>query len=101
MDLGYIIGIKGLSIWNNDSEYQKYSNELQEKLCNVTPSHIAAFNETPEGMEFQTEDPVAATGLKQTLASCIQEVLTNENADVAAVLKKANSDFQKNYLDYE
>lgn len=100
IELGYVVGLKGLSIWNNDSEYQKYSNELQEKLCNVNPNHIKFFNDQ-SGIEFQTEEPAAAGDLNSTLASCIQEVLTNKDADVAAILKKANSDFQKNYLDYE
>ena len=62
--------------------------------------HIKFFNDQ-SGIEFQTEEPAAAGDLNSTLASCIQEVLTNKDADVAAILKKANSDFQKNYLDYE
>ena len=33
------------------------------------------------------------------LDACIQEVLTNENADCAALIQKAASDFQQNYLE--
>ncbi len=100
IELGYIVGLKGLSIWNNNSEYQKYADELQEKLCNVNPNHIKAYNDQ-SGIEFQTEEPVCASNLNDTLAACIQEVLTDKDADCAAILKQANSDFQKNYLDYE
>ena len=42
------------------------------------------------------------SGIQQSMAiyeSGIQEVLTNKDADCAALLEKANSDFQSNYLD--
>ncbi|MDO5585998.1 MAG: hypothetical protein Q4G53_02805 [Clostridia bacterium] len=42
---------------------------------------------------------MSAQQLYATLDRCLQEVMTNENADCAAILEKANSDFQSNYLD--
>ena len=49
--------------------------------------------------DIQPEEPVCAQELYGILDSCLQEVLTNENADCAAILEKANNDFQQNYLD--
>ena len=37
--------------------------------------------------------------LYKILDACIQSVLTDKNADPAELIKNANSDFQKNYLD--
>ena len=39
-------------------------------------------------MEIQAEEPVCAQELYGILDSCIQEVLTNKDADCAALLKR-------------
>ena len=52
-----------------------------------------------ENLEFQAEEPVDAQALYALLDTCIQEVLTNKDADCASLIKKAASDFQKNNLD--
>ena len=43
--------------------------------------------------EIRPEEPINAQELYSILDSCIQEVLSNENADVVKVLEKANADF--------
>ncbi len=50
-------------------------------------------------VNFRPEEPICAQELYGILDGCIQEVLTNKDADCAALLEKANSDFQSNYLD--
>ena len=52
-----------------------------------------------KNVEFQPEEPMCAQDLYGLLDNLIQEVLTNKDADCAALIKKANEDFQKNYLD--
>ena len=49
--------------------------------------------------QLKPEEPVCAQELYGILDGCIQEVLTNKDADCAALIKKASSDFQMNYLD--
>lgn len=95
-----VIGIKDLSIWNGESEAQAYSDALSEEFRNLPLEHIETYNDK-SGIEYQTEEPVCAQDLYAALDRCIQEVLTNENADCKAVLDKAAADFQSNFLDYE
>lgn len=97
---GEIVGLKGVDILNKNSEYQAYLDELTDKYCNVPKNHIASFND-PTGIEYRSEEPVCTQDLYGLLDSCLQEVLTNKDADCAALISQANTDFQKNFLDYE
>lgn len=101
MNNGQVIGIKDLSIWSDNSEVQAYKNEVIDELCNININHVKLYNDKSGDMDYQLEEPMCAQDLYSILDKCIQDVLTNENADCAALLEKANSDFQKNYLDYE
>ena len=49
--------------------------------------------------ELRPEEPVCAQELYGILDSCIQEILTNKDADISELVRKANKDFQANYLD--
>ena len=51
-----------------------------------------------ENVQVRAEEPMNCQELYNILDACIQEVLTNENADCAEIMKKAASDFQINYL---
>lgn len=98
---GAVIGIKSLSPWNDESPKQKFNNELIEKYANVSPNNVRLYNEflNDEKVEVQPEEPVCAQDLYGVLDNCIQSVLGDENADCAELLRKANSDFQTNFLD--
>lgn len=101
LNKGTWVGVKTLSIWREDSENTKARNELIDKMCNINPNHVRLFNESlfDENIEFQPEEPMCAQDLYGLLDNVIQEVLTNKDADCDALIKKANEDFQKNYLD--
>lgn len=97
-----LIGIKSLNIWANDAESVQYSNKLIDEKANANINHVKLYNDFTADLgecELQAEEPVCAQELYGVLDSCIQEVLVNQNADCAELLKKAASDFQKNYLD--
>ncbi len=100
-DKNCLVGLKSLSIWNSDTESVKYLSELIDKNMNCNPNHVKLYNEFVENLpcEIQPEEPVCAQELYGILDGCIQEVLTNKNADCAQLLEKAASDFQANYLD--
>ena len=96
-----LVGIKGMSVWSNESEALKYEQQLIDENINTNPNHVRLYNEFAANCpcEVRAEEPVSAQQLYATLDRCLQEVMTNENADCAAILEKANSDFQSNYLD--
>ncbi|MBO4898380.1 MAG: extracellular solute-binding protein [Clostridia bacterium] len=97
---GAVIGIKSLSPWNEESAKLKFQNELIDKYANVSPNNVRLYNEflNDEKVEVQPEEPICAQDLYGILDNCIQNVLGDKNADCAALLKKANSDFQTNFL---
>lgn len=95
------IGAKELSVWNNDSEAIKLRNELIEKYRTTPEVNVKLYNEAinSESLELQAEEPMCAQDLYSVLDKIIQEAYTNKDADCAALIKQANDDFQKNYLD--
>jgi len=96
----WLIGPKTLNAWKDSTERVAYQNELIDKNTNANPNHYRLYNEFLESdVEVQPEEPVCAQDLYRTLDNCIQEVLTNKDADCAQVLEKACADFQANYLD--
>lgn len=101
LDGGQLIGVKSMSPWNNETEIVSYRNSVIDKYANSNPNHVRLYNEfvTDSSVEIQPEEPVCTQDLYGVLDNCIQEVLTDENADCAAILEKANDDFQRNYLD--
>ena len=96
-----VVGVYSLSVWNNDTESVKYEREQNIKETNVNINHFRLYNEFVENCpaEIHAEEPVCCQELYGILDSCIQNVLNDKNADCAAIMKKANSDFQANYLD--
>lgn len=95
------VGIRTYSAWSAEAPSLKWYNEYIAEKCNANPNHVKLYNDfvINPTCEIQPEEPVSCQELYKTLDSCIQEVLSNENADCVAVLEKANSDFQINYLD--
>lgn len=100
VDNNNIVGIKDISIWDDETEFVRYRNDVIDELANINLNHVKLYNECND-IEYQAEEPICAQDLYAALDSCIQEVLTNESADCQEVLRKANSDFQQNYLNYE
>ena len=102
LDANQLVGVKLMSVWNGSADSKKFSDELIEKSANANINHVKLYNDFMADMgecELRAEEPVCAQELYSILDSCIQEVLENENADCAEVLKKGCSDFQQNYLD--
>ena len=97
---GEAIGVKSLSIWNDNAEVSALTDELIEKYGNINQNHVRLYNEAlvSDTIELQAEEPVCAQDLYGILDSLIQNVLNDENADCKALIEKANTDFQTNYL---
>lgn len=98
---GKLVGIMNMSPWSENAESQNWLNQLYEEKANANLNHVKLYNkfvlDCPA--EIQPEEPVCAQELYEILDRCIQEVLTNENADCKELIAKAASEFQTNYLD--
>lgn len=97
---GKLIGIKGLSVFNNDVPKRKLQLEMIDKYANIDVNHVKLYNEslTKTDIELQPEEPKCAQELYAKLDGIIQEVLTNKNADIKSLVEKANKEFQNDYL---
>lgn len=93
-----VIGIIDQPIWDVNESTRKYKLELIQKYKNIDEKNIASYNDK-SGVEYQAEEPIKAQSLYSMLDSCIQEVLTNKNADPKEILMQSAAEFQKNYLD--
>ena len=100
-DNGEPIGIRYISPWSDDSDTIIFRNELIDKYTNVLPNSVRLYNEslTDPSIVFHAEEPVCCQDLYGILDNIIQEVFTNKDADPAELISRANSDFQKNFLD--
>lgn len=97
-----LVTVKSMSPWSADSEAVKFEHNLRDSKANANMNHVKLYNDFVANMGnciLQPEEPVCAQELYAVLDNCIQAVLTDKDADPAALLKKANSDFQQNYLD--
>lgn len=99
LERGNLMGVIDTAIWNDKSEVFSYESNRRKELCNVNYNHIKLFNDNK--LDAHTEVEVCAQELYGLLDACIQEVLTNKDADCKAIVKKAAEDYQSNFLDYE
>lgn len=98
IDLGGIVMPKtALPLWTNPERIAA-EKELMGKYSNVSEINVAGYL-SMEGVILTPEEPVACQQLYAVLDGCIQEVITNENADPAALIETACRDFQVNHLD--
>ena len=97
VDEGCVVAVRPYNIWKQGEVYE-FTNKLIEENANVDVNRFREYSEFKD-VNIRAEEPVNCQELYGILDTCIQEVLTNENADVHEILEKAASDFQQNYLD--
>ncbi|MCR4718718.1 MAG: hypothetical protein K5768_03715 [Firmicutes bacterium] len=97
LDSKRVIGIKDASIWNANNASEAYKQEMIEKNRNIKEENVASYNDKT-GVVLHAEERMCTQDLYALLDSCIQAVLNDKNADCQAVVDKAESDFQNNYL---
>lgn len=84
-------------IWQ-DADGNERREAPRKKYCNVNMQDYANYYSF-EGVTIREEEPVCGQELYSVLDKCIQEVITNEKADVSKLISEANAEFQTNYLD--
>lgn len=94
---GYMVGINTMPIWNNP-ERREIILRLNEQFRNVDKRMFEDY-EKYDTITIRPEEPQKCQELYSILDSCIQAVLTDEQADPAQLIHQAAVDFQTNYLD--
>lgn len=85
------------NIWTNNDTINK-KNEIRKEFANVDPADYEDYYSF-EDVTIKPEPTACAQELYAILDSCVQEVITNENADVSQLISDAAYDFQVNHLD--
>lgn len=101
---GDAVGIGELSPWKKDSPVVKAKNDLMNKYANFNTNQVKPYNDSIDdisksGIELHPEVEVCAQDLYGILDNCIQQVLNDKDANIKEILKKANAEFQSDYLD--
>lgn len=94
---GVVFPMPPVPVWSAPERAEK-EEELNAKYCNVDKKDFASYLDMSDVI-IKPEEPVACQQLYAVLDGCIQEVITNKNADCAELIKKACNDFQVNHLD--
>jgi len=84
-------------VWSNP-EIEAKKMEVREKYVNMDEKNFEDFL-SMKGIKLRPEEPFCCQQLYAVLDGCIQEILSNKDADIDALVKKANDDFQVNHLD--
>ncbi len=87
-----------MELWISE-ENRAAEKEARAEYVNLDPADYEDYRDL-EGVTIKPE-PYAAQQLYAVLDKVIQEVITNENANVADLIASANEDFQLNHLDKE
>lgn len=94
---GNVVNNLNMSVWVSGSKYEtEYA--INEKYQNIDPLKVTDYMENGS-KDLHPEEPVEVQALYAIVDTVIQEVFTNEDADVQALMDAANADFQSQYLD--
>ena len=85
--------IKRFPCWVSD-EYVEAENSVIEKYQNVDPADYAAYFAATEAEGLHSEEPGMTQDMYAELTKVLQEVITNQDADVAALMKTADENYQ-------
>ncbi len=85
------------NIWISGDRIEQ-TNAIRKELSNVSSKDYEGFYDMTD-VTINPEPAACAQELYAILDGCIQEVLTNKNADIDALVEEASKDFQSNHLD--
>ncbi|MDD6484460.1 MAG: extracellular solute-binding protein [Clostridiales bacterium] len=97
VEKGYTVGIEQMPIWITE-ERRELTKQLNEKYCNINKKFFEDY-EKYDTVILRPEEPQKCQELYSLIDSCIQAVLTDQNADPKQLIHQAAVDFQTNYLD--
>ena len=85
--------IQRFPCWVNE-DYAEAEAAVIEKYQNVDPADYAAYFAATGSEGLHTEEPGLTQDMYAELTKVLQEVITNKDADVAALMKTANDNYQ-------
>ena len=94
---GVIVERDSFDVWTNPETLEK-RRAIRREYANVDYNDYKNYFEATD-VEVKLEPAACAQQLYAVLDGCIQEVITNENADVDKLISDACKDFQQNHLD--
>lgn len=86
--------IKGFQCWSGE-EYLHAIDELVDRYKNVDSKKYDNYTDVTTNGNLSGEEVGDAQQLYQQLNNVIQEVLTNENADIPTLMKTADENYQQ------
>jgi hypothetical protein len=95
--LGLSIGPQNTTVWLPNTPIVQAENKLNAQYTNVTMAYWNNYLDH-DTQHLHPEPKVDAQEYYAVMDSAIQKVLTDKNANPAAVLKQAAKDFQDTYL---
>lgn len=96
---GIVLDRTAFPVWVNEDRVNKEA-EIAAEYANINPADYEQYYAF-EDVTIKAEEPMCCQQLYSVLDKCIQEVITNKNADCAELIKAAAEDFQVNHLDKE
>ena len=94
VDNNKFVGVLTASPYTDSDPKRAYEIQLNTvDMTNININHVKLYNDQ-SNIEWQHEEPVEAQALYAVLDNAIQAVLTDENADCAALIKEACENFQ-------
>lgn len=93
------IGLETTSQWTPATKTEKYRKSAYADNLNIDYNHVKQYNDKTQ-TELQMEEPIEAQNLYEILGDIVNEVIMNENADSARLVKEAALRFQTECLDY-
>lgn len=93
---GLVISNDEFSVFK-DAKCIEQKKKIKEKYINVNPEIWNTMYS--DKLILKSEEPVCAQELYRVLSPMLQEVLVNKNVDIPSMIKKANDNFQKDFLD--
>lgn len=94
---GIILDKDPFPVWVDGERVEKL-RELRLKYININPEDFESYYDFSDTI-LKPEEPACAQQLYAVLDKCIQEVISNENADPAKIMADACQEFQVNHLD--
>lgn len=92
-----VLDRNAFNVWTNEETINKQM-EIRSEYTNVDPADFAEYYAFKD-VTIKPEPAACAQELYAVLDACIQEVVTNKDADVDALITEAVKDFQVNHLD--
>ena len=84
-------------VWKNEKERNDVIESLVKKYGSEDDVRVRYYNNFDD-TELKTEVSVNCQKLYEILGKCIDEVMTNKDVDIKAIVHEANEKFQNEYL---